>query len=198
MAALRTLIADHLVVLMLAVSVGVGWLWRTVMHLDRILQRRRGRWIIGIWAGLVVVVTQLSGGQARGVPRAAANLVPLAPLFDHTSPPRLSEILANVVLFVPLGLFGPLLLTRAASTTARSARLLAAGLLMSVAMESLQYLLNTGRAADVDDVLTNVLGTLAGLALFAAANRFSPAAVTERGTEAAQLRLASGPRSGLG
>lgn len=83
-----------------------------------------------------------------------------------------SDVLGNVALFVPLGLA----VAGAARGVGRSAaaRLAAAagfGALLSTGIEGLQLLI-PGRATDVDDVIFNVLGALAGAALLLVAERF--------------------------
>lgn len=80
--------------------------------------------------------------------------------------PLVYHVVGNMIWFVPLGLMLP------APKGARGAlRCLAAGAILSAAIEAAQYLLGTG-VSDVDDVLLNALGALAGWGLGTLARRF--------------------------
>lgn len=92
------------------------------------------------------------------------NLVPLAWAFTpyEMGVPRMLEQLAlNLVMFVPLGL----LLPAAFPSLRRFGRTAAVCLAATLAIETLQYF--TGRSADIDDVLLNLLGGMLGYGLFA-------------------------------
>lgn len=78
-----------------------------------------------------------------------------------------SILVGNLLAFVPLGLLLPAALRRISWPV-----VILAGLALSAAIELTQYglslYLDHGyRAADVDDVIVNVTGTVVGLALFA-------------------------------
>ena len=79
--------------------------------------------------------------------------------------PFIYHTLGNLLWFVPLGL---LMGWRRPQSPAW--RALAAGALLSLAVEAVQFLLGTG-VADVDDVLLNALGALLGRALYTLAAR---------------------------
>lgn len=83
--------------------------------------------------------------------RPHLNTIPFLYMFsDHTTS------LLNVLLFLPFGIFLPVLWT-----TFRSLfRTVLCGLLLSAAIEFLQIF--TYRATDVNDLITNTLGTLLG------------------------------------
>ena len=77
-----------------------------------------------------------------------------------------ANLVGNLLAFVPLGLLLPIAFRRLAWPL-----VIVAGLLLSVAIETTQYMLsiNLGhgyRAADIDDVIVNVAGTVVGLVLF--------------------------------
>ncbi|MBR2730967.1 MAG: VanZ family protein [Clostridia bacterium] len=73
------------------------------------------------------------------------------------------ELLMNVLLFVPLGLTLPFALAPAGKVRLRHAGIaLAAALVLSVAIESVQYAFALGRC-ETDDVLSNVVGTAFGV-----------------------------------
>lgn len=76
-------------------------------------------------------------------------------------------MLGNVLMLVPFGLLAPLLWQGL-----RGMRVLPAGLGLILAVELLQPL--TGRSFDVDDILLNFLGVLAGVPLSALAQALLP------------------------
>jgi glycopeptide antibiotics resistance protein len=97
------------------------------------------------------------------------------PLLDITRTLRrsiaarsLSELLGNVVLFVPLGWFLPMLWGRLRSY----ARVFAVTAACSIAIELMQLVFVPGRSTSVDDVILNSIGGLIGAAMF-----FGPRAV---------------------
>ncbi len=84
----------------------------------------------------------------------SCNLIPFRDMLNG-----LRSTLQNILLFVPLGIFLPLLWNR--YTSIRNTLLF--GLGMSLAIELLQIF--TYRATDVNDLMTNTLGTLLGFCL---------------------------------
>ncbi|MFB4353925.1 VanZ family protein [Microbacterium sp. LS_15] len=84
------------------------------------------------------------------------NVVPFQDIVDDPV-----GLTLNVALFVPLGLLAPVLLRT--STWLRAALL---GLLVSGTIEIVQFIgdvtVGPGRVADIDDLITNVLGTVIG------------------------------------
>lgn len=92
------------------------------------------------------------------------NLIPLSWLFEPYTmgvPRMLEQLALNIVMFVPLGLLLPV----AFPSLRRFRRTAAVCLASTLAIETLQYF--TGRSADIDDVLLNLLGGMLGYALFA-------------------------------
>jgi len=81
-----------------------------------------------------------------------------------------ADLLGNVALFVPVGLFLALAPLVAGAGRARPWLLALAGLLLSAGIEGLQ-LFSPRRYTQTTDVITNALGTLLGVALAAAAGR---------------------------
>ncbi|HOS18619.1 MAG TPA: VanZ family protein [Clostridia bacterium] len=75
-----------------------------------------------------------------------------------------SQFMLNILLFAPLGFLLPLLFPRAAGKLWKTALLALAATILA---ETAQYFI--GRSADVDDVIANFLGGVAGWALFALA-----------------------------
>ena len=76
-------------------------------------------------------------------------------------------VVANVVIFLPVGFFPALLGRRP-----RWWKALATGLIASGTIETIQYFI--GRSADVDDVLLNTAGALLGFWLFWLARALCP------------------------
>lgn len=73
-----------------------------------------------------------------------------------------NNLLGNIVTFMPLGFLAPFLYARFTWKHA-----LAAGFVLSLAIEILQIVLHAG-TFDVDDILLNMLGTLLGYSVFVA------------------------------
>ena len=106
-------------------------------------------------AALIAVFTLLPTGSAY----ASVNLDPGAGLAPWRSPATAVNVLGNLLLFVPLGVLLP-----ARFPTLRPVwALLPVAAAVSVAVEVTQYAYVPGRAADVDDVLLNTAGAVAGL-----------------------------------
>jgi glycopeptide antibiotics resistance protein len=76
------------------------------------------------------------------------------------------ELISNVVVFLPLGVLLGVVLTRLAWWWK-----LAVAFLVSVALETTQYVLAIG-TTDITDVITNTLGALVGLVLYDVAARY--------------------------
>lgn len=88
--------------------------------------------------------------------------VNLIPFHDGLS----SSFLLNILLFVPLGFFSPLISTH--YQRAKNALLLGFGLSLSIEIVQLFTLY---RATDIDDLITNVVGTLIGYLCFRFAHK---------------------------
>jgi glycopeptide antibiotics resistance protein len=119
----------------------------TVVGFVRALQqtRRQRAWVIAalsLWLVALLYMTVRSGsGGVR------LNLVPI--IVDGPGSAR--DALLNVAVFLP---FGMLL----ATIGWRLLPVLGIALAVSGSIETTQYLLNWGRTADVNDLITNVLG----------------------------------------
>lgn len=100
---------------------------------------------------------------------ASVNLVPMRTVVgiirDHPGM-VIWQLVGNVVLFVPLGFFLPLLDAR----FRRFAKTVAVGLSVSVGIELVQLamllMLGVRRSVDVDDVILNVAGACLGYAIW--------------------------------
>jgi glycopeptide antibiotics resistance protein len=102
-------------------------------------------------------------GEAAGLPRPI-KLVPFIPSAEAGGSAPL-EVVANVVLFVPFGLYLGLLAPRWPWWKASGVFVGA-----SLILETIQYLLSTG-SFDTTDVIVNTTGGLAGIGLLALARR---------------------------
>lgn len=99
------------------------------------------------------------------------NLKPFATILPalHRGPGSFmfSQLLGNLAAFAPLGFLLPLAFRRLWWPL-----VIFAGLLVSAAIEATQYAISNNlghgyRAADIDDVIVNLCGTILGLVLFA-------------------------------
>jgi glycopeptide antibiotics resistance protein len=110
----------------------------------------------------------LQGWRQEGGRVFNGNLIPFRTIRSYLdSTPSFSvalQLLGNVALFTPLGFFLRLGAANRLSTA------LALGFGASVLTEALQYVLPTGRAIDVDDVILNTVGVVAGVLLASAFN----------------------------
>lgn len=94
------------------------------------------------------------------------NLMPLIELYDALignnllNPTYVLKVWCyNVCMFVPLGLLGVLYLRLCEK---KQKRILAFGFCLILLIESVQYFFINGRAADINDVITNMVGVLVG------------------------------------
>jgi glycopeptide antibiotics resistance protein len=116
-----------------------------------------GSLVVLIGAVVVLLMTTMGGATASG---GRLNVVPGASIlgFDHDQGEThnwFENVAGNIMLFLPLGFFGRLVLRR------RVLVLTALGAAFSIAIEVTQLVLGD-RWVDVDDVLLNTFGTFAG------------------------------------
>lgn len=89
------------------------------------------------------------------------NLIPFTFLNpDNFKARMIKEVIPNIVLFVPLGFFLPVVF----HTMRKFYRISIAVFTVTFSVEFLQYFI--GRAADIDDVLLNVLGGMIGYLIY--------------------------------
>jgi glycopeptide antibiotics resistance protein len=93
------------------------------------------------------------------------NLIPLAGSYRKDGVLRVDELIENVLIFVPLGLYLSMV-KRAWSFWRRSSVIVG----VTVAFEIIQYIFAIGRA-DITDVLTNAIGGMLGIGLYALLSR---------------------------
>jgi glycopeptide antibiotics resistance protein len=110
-------------------------------------------------------------GAAALLPRPF-KLIPFLPSAEAGGSAPL-EVVANVLLFVPFGLYLGLL-----APSWRTWKLAGVFAAASLALEITQHVLSTG-SFDITDVIVNTAGGLAGLGLLAVARRTFPTATLE-------------------
>lgn len=108
----------------------------------------------------VVSVLILTLPPSIRAPRTV-NLAPFAELRHTVGDNGASQLLGNAILFVPLGFLAPLKWRRLDAIAAIALASLAGSLLI----ETLQFVLPTGRQSSVTDIIMNVLGALTGYLL---------------------------------
>lgn len=120
-----------------------------------------------IWILLFKFSISLSDLSALHNQSRSLNLIPFSQsgIVNHTI--DWSEIIANVIIFLPFGL-----LLRAISNLSitKSVSLIFG---FSLVIETLQFIFSLG-ATDVTDLLTNTLGGILGLGLYASLAHFIP------------------------
>jgi glycopeptide antibiotics resistance protein len=114
---------------------------------------------LAVWLSLLFVITLIPLHADRMV-----DLVPTSGLVGilragHGVPELLAGIAGNMLLFLPLGLLAPLRWR----WLHRVGRLTVVAAVLSVAIESLQFLLDIGRTTSTDDVWLNTAGAVLGL-----------------------------------
>ncbi len=100
------------------------------------------------------------------------NLVPFASItaaLSHGWPVETRQLVANIAMFIPVGVLVPLL-----DSTSPLRRVVLVGALGAVAIEGGQFLVSlllgfTYRITDIDDVILNVTGATIGFGLFSVA-----------------------------
>jgi glycopeptide antibiotics resistance protein len=104
---------------------------------------------LGLWLAALLFMTLRPAGS-----RVRLNLVPDLGGADFSA----FDTLANVAVFLPLGLV-------LAAAGWKALPTVGAGLAVSLSVEVLQFVLDVGRAADVNDLITNTAGAALGWAI---------------------------------
>jgi glycopeptide antibiotics resistance protein len=124
------------------------------------MSSRAAAFILLAWAAIGLALTLLPGDPLPGQV-VTDNFVPFRTIgiyFDNLdSAFWVSQAIGNLLLLLPLGLFGPLVLP----WLSRWWRVALVAVLVSACIETVQLLI-PDRSADVDDVLINTLGALLG------------------------------------
>jgi len=115
---------------------------------------------VATWLALTLLVTVVPMGRTGGPP---IGFVPFLDVYDRiasgfgTLSSEAPDIVLNVLLFMPFGVWAALRLGRSWMTAA-----VVGGAILSVGIEVSQALEATGRAASTTDVVTNTVGTALG------------------------------------
>lgn len=121
----------------------------------RPISRRTARIALGAWLIALVLMTLRPAGSTERL-----NLIPDLGGAAFSA----FDTIANMAVFLPLGL----ILAASRHTIWKS---LAIGLVVSLGVETAQFIIDAGRAADINDVITNVAGTAVGWGVAWAINR---------------------------
>lgn len=148
-------------VLSTIVVLGIAGLVQASVAVERHIGRQQVRRVLTVILAVCILcigVITLGPGPVDTEMLRPYNLMP----FESFRESRRSgaEAIGNIILFAPVGTVLSLL-TRVALRSVTVATFL------SVCIESLQFILASGRYADVDDVLLNALGAAIGVSLVA-------------------------------
>jgi glycopeptide antibiotics resistance protein len=127
----------------------------------------------------IVAVLSLTLSHPIGVPSGAIVLIPFSEFRYAATADVISQLLGNVILFMPLGFLAPLRWRRLDSVLG----ILIGSTAFSVSIELLQLVLPARRQASLTDVLMNVVGGALGYVLMRVVRGFGrrvPAATTHR------------------
>ena len=131
---------------------------------------QRASWVMLIGAVLVVLSATLVGSTIPvGGPGGRVNLIPgvsILALNQDDKSDAVENVVGNILLFLPLGFFGVLVVRR------RLVEVTGAACALSVCIETTQWVLGD-RWADIDDVLLNTFGAFVGAVAALAAVRVS-------------------------
>lgn len=143
------------------------FLWHKKEHWPAL--RHLAAYALTCFGILVIYATLLIGGVNFMPPYYFLNLLPFEWLrhpYEMGVERMASQLTLNILMFVPFGILLPTVFQR----FRRFWKTTLGALCITVAIETLQYF--TGRSADIDDVIMNVLGAMAGYGIFAILNRF--------------------------
>lgn len=152
-------------------SLLVGGLLWIAMQVVLIIQKNRPVVSLHQLGSLIFVFFLVITFEITGIPVISEitrnpdiNLIPFLDIFSDYK-----QYLANVILFVPLGFFFPLSWKENKSLL----RTILFGLSLSLTIEFLQ-IFTLSSITDINDLMTNTLGTLIGYGLFRILNHFAP------------------------
>lgn len=114
---------------------------------------------------LVWILLFKMGVQFSYMPERRVNFIPFREAILYNSKPDLPEIILNVIIFVPLGIYAAILFR-----SWNFGKHLGFFLMTSFLFEALQFLLKIG-AFDITDILTNTFGGIIGLLVFKGTER---------------------------
>lgn len=101
----------------------------------------------------------------------SVNLIPLHSILEYfqhfSTETAVKQVVGNVMVFLPIGFLIPILFAK----FRHFAKLVLLSFLLSVSIEMIQYLISAAthtpnRAADIDDVILNLMGGMLGFCLY--------------------------------
>jgi hypothetical protein len=128
---------------------------------------RRAAWRLSLLdVGVVLAVLPvlyLVAVPIYGLDRSMSSLAPgaeMSKVFQGgtSGMSAVAQVAGNLILFLPLGALVPLRVRRLCSV----AKVLLAAMLLSVAVETAQWVLQVGRVSATDDVILNTVGAVVG------------------------------------
>lgn len=145
------------------VALGLAGIVVVISLCTYLLRRRKISWSFLLWLSVVTVyfvcfvyITLFK----REV--GSFRLVELSPFVSFVlSDPEFYYVIENVILFIPLGMLVPI----KCGALRRFYRMLILALMISAAIESLQYVFACGKT-EVDDLITNVFGAWIGYGMY--------------------------------
>ena len=163
---LRILASDEAFVAYATCALALLILLGSLRRGQRRVALERASWVMLIGAVLVVLSATLVGSS---IPGGRVNLIPgvsILALNQDDKRNAVENVLGNILLFLPLGFFGVLVVRRGTRGSAGAACAL------SACIETTQWVLGD-RWADIDDVLLNTFGAFVGAVAALAAVRVS-------------------------
>ena len=142
-----------------------SWLHYKKNHDNIIWQTQMGSLFVFLFMCFILALFAVTGIPSIYHLGFDAN-IELIPFSGLTS--NIMQYLLNIVLFVPLGLFLPLLFEHCCHIK----NILLYGFILSFGIEVLQ--LFSYRTTDIDDIIANTLGTLAGYLIFCFLGKLYP------------------------
>lgn len=150
------------------------WIYLRIRKNRWPVKTKRREWILNIFVFYILLLVHLTvfrGGTSLSAislhiqPLSVINWVPLVETIKLTNGISMFSyyynMYGNILWFVPMG-FGSAYLLKENHSFMRT---LSIGFLVSLSIEVLQYLLDTG-IPDIDDLIFNTLGTITGIFLF--------------------------------
>lgn len=126
--------------------------------------------LLGACIVIVLAATVIVGASKTSAVDRSLNMIPFR-VFQETwsmsEPKKMAQIVANLVMFVPLGFLLPLAFQKKRSFWQVTLTLA----LFSFAIEFTQYFI--GRSADIDDLMLNTAGGILGYLFFIAFAKLS-------------------------
>lgn len=159
-AALLGFTDDFLAAVILILLLSVGWLAWKGIHRNKHELSAPAIVVFGLYLVALIWITLLSRDGSSNT-KVLFSLDKFGRFLRTGEVGEFGHVLLNVVMFIPLGFFLPMLCKGKMN---RLLYVLAVGLWLTATIESIQYLLVIGQC-DLEDVIGNTLGSIAGYGL---------------------------------